>query len=119
MILMFCSDAQDPNDFCRLVDSVSDVDRELVVDALKAGKTCRRRRARANCRVCGLQLGSTDLGGHGFQWPERCEHYIVDHGVWTPELDVFLKAIRDNPVELARRLQADKINNLRRSLKGI
>lgn len=40
---------------------------------------------RANCRICGHQLGSRDLFGHGFTWPEKAEHYVIVHHVWTPE----------------------------------
>lgn len=50
--------------------------------------------ARANCRICGLQLGSRDLFGHGFMWPEKAEHYVIVHHVWTPECDEMLATLR-------------------------
>lgn len=39
----------------------------------------------ASCRICGANLGSRDLTAFGFVWPEKAEHYIVAHDVWTPE----------------------------------
>lgn len=46
----------------------------------------------ANCRICGAQLGSGDLTAFGFVWPERAEHYVLAHGVWTPECEQLLRA---------------------------
>lgn len=51
-------------------------------------------RGRANCRICSLQLGSRDLFGHGFMWPEKAEHYVIVHHVWTPECDEMLGVVR-------------------------
>lgn len=48
----------------------------------------------ANCRMCGITLGSRDLFGYGFIWPERAEHYILDHNVWTPDCTEMLHAVR-------------------------
>lgn len=48
----------------------------------------------ANCRICGEKLGTRDMFGHGFVWPERAEHYVVRHNVWTPGCDRLLVAIR-------------------------
>lgn len=45
----------------------------------------------ANCRLCGAQLGSMDLTRFGFVWPEKAEHYVVAHDVWTPECSELLK----------------------------
>ena len=39
----------------------------------------------ANCRICGANLGSRDVTAFGFVWPEKAEHYILDHDVWTPD----------------------------------
>ena len=48
----------------------------------------------AECRICGEKLGTRDLFGHGFVWPERAEHYVLNHHVWTPECDEMLAAVR-------------------------
>ncbi len=48
----------------------------------------------ADCRMCGQRLGTRDLFGYGFVWPERAEHYVLDHRVWTPECDEMLAAVR-------------------------
>lgn len=66
----------------RTVDRES---RELVGNALAQGKVLMRFMGYAECRLCGRQLGSADLYGFGFIWPEKAEHYVLDHDVWTPE----------------------------------
>jgi hypothetical protein len=47
----------------------------------------------ASCRICGANLGSRDLTRFGYVWPEKAEHYLVDHGVWTPECEGLLRAV--------------------------
>lgn len=47
----------------------------------------------ADCRICKVPLGSRDLTRFGFVWPEKAEHYLVEHGVWTPECDELLRAV--------------------------
>lgn len=39
----------------------------------------------ADCRICGDRLGTRDFFGHGFVWPEKADHYVLEHDVWTPE----------------------------------
>lgn len=48
----------------------------------------------ADCRICGERLGTRDLFGHGFVWPEKAEHYVLRHKVWTKECDAMLAAVR-------------------------
>ncbi len=48
----------------------------------------------ANCRICKAPLGSRDLFGHGFVWPEKADHYVLNHNVWTPDCDELLMAVR-------------------------
>lgn len=48
----------------------------------------------ANCRICGERLGTRDLFGHGFVWPEKAEHYVLNHSVWPPGCDEMLAAVR-------------------------
>jgi hypothetical protein len=47
----------------------------------------------AECRLCGTNLGSMDLTRFGFVWPEKAEHYVVEHDVWTPECDELLRTV--------------------------
>jgi hypothetical protein len=47
----------------------------------------------ADCRLCGAHLGSRDMTRFGYVWPEKAEHYLVTHDVWTPECDEFLHAV--------------------------
>jgi hypothetical protein len=48
----------------------------------------------ANCRICGEKLGTRDMFGYGFVWPERAEHYLLSHNVWTTGCDRLLVAVR-------------------------
>jgi hypothetical protein len=48
----------------------------------------------ADCRICGKRLGTRDFFGHGFVWPEKADHYLTSHKVWTPECDEMLAAVR-------------------------
>jgi hypothetical protein len=48
----------------------------------------------ADCRICGERLGTRDLFGYGFVWPEKAEHYVLSHKVWTPDCDLMLAAVR-------------------------
>jgi hypothetical protein len=48
----------------------------------------------ADCRMCGERLGTRDLFGHGFVWPEKADHYVIVHDVWTKECSEMLAAIR-------------------------
>jgi hypothetical protein len=48
----------------------------------------------ANCRICKERLGIRDFFGYGFMWPEKADHYVLIHKVWTKECDEMLAAIR-------------------------
>ena len=47
----------------------------------------------ADCRICGANLGSRDLMRFGYVWPEKAEHYLTVHDVWTPECGELLRAV--------------------------
>jgi len=48
----------------------------------------------ADCRICGEKLGTRDFFGYGFVWPEKADHYVIVHKVWTKECDEMLMAVR-------------------------
>lgn len=48
----------------------------------------------ADCRICGERLGTRDFFGRGFVWPEKAEHYILAHHVWTSGCDELLAVVR-------------------------
>jgi len=48
----------------------------------------------ADCRICGERLGTCDLFGNGFIWPEKAEHYVLRHDVWTKECSEMLAVLR-------------------------
>lgn len=73
-------------------------DVELVVSILAVGRPSEAYAGYAYCRICGIQLGSKDLGGFGFVWPEKAEHYVVEHEVWTPDIDRFLEKVQASRV---------------------
>lgn len=78
---------------CRRTN-VPERDREELAAVLAQGVVLERYMGHANCRICGLELGSADLTGWGFMWPEKAEHYILVHLVWTPDCDRLLQAVR-------------------------
>jgi hypothetical protein len=61
--------------------------RELAAKLLATGKVIESYFGEANCRMCGVVLGNKDLGGWGHLWPEKAEHYVLEHDVWVPGLD--------------------------------
>ncbi len=89
-----------PKDHVR--DNVPRTDREELARALQiqsptnpgGGDVLMSYMGWADCRICGERLGTRDLFGHGFVWPEKAEHYVLVHGVWTKECGEMLAAIR-------------------------
>lgn len=89
-----------PKDFVR--NDIPYDDRRCLADALELRSTMHPNGGQvltsyfgwAECRICGVKLGSRDLFGHGFVWPEKAEHYILNHNVWTPDCDALLTAVR-------------------------
>lgn len=79
-----------PHDFVR--DDINRLARLAVADILRGGAVLDHYHGHANCRFtyCRTELGCKDLGAHGFVWPEMAEHYILVHGVWTPDCDTLL-----------------------------
>jgi hypothetical protein len=74
--------------------SITKADRAELARALSRGTAVASYTGWANCRICDVQLGTKDLTGWGFIWPERAEHYITEHEVWTPECSRLLAAVR-------------------------
>ena len=68
--------------------------REELARALQDGNVLMTYRGCAACRICGARLGSQDLFGHGFVWPQKAEHYVLMHDVWTKECDALLAVLR-------------------------
>lgn len=81
-----------PLEFVRT--DIADADRAELAKALAAGARGMGYMGYAECRICAARLGTHDLFGFGFLWPERAEHYITEHNVWTPGCDRLLAAIR-------------------------
>lgn len=87
-----------PNDHIR--QAVPDVSRRAVAFVLEHGKDAHpeiQAAGWANCRLCGAALGSRDLTAFGYVWPEKAEHYVSAHGVWTPECDAILHCVLSSP----------------------
>lgn len=90
----------DPKDFVR--HDIPYEDRQAVARALEVRSTMNPGGGHygiaymgwADCRICRERLGTHDMFGNGFIWPERAEHYLVNHNVWTPGCDRLLVAIR-------------------------
>lgn len=84
---------RDPHDW--ITDKVDPEMRKRLGEALARGKKLMSYMGFAECRICGCQLGTSDLGGYGFVWPEKAEHYVLEHKVWTPECNELYMAILD------------------------
>ena len=74
-----------PKDFVRT--GIPRARRELAAKLLASGKIIESYFGDANCRICGEVLGNKDLAGYGMLWPEKAEHYVLEHDVWVPGLD--------------------------------
>lgn len=70
--------------------------RQQVAKLLAAGQPIESYLGHAHCRMCGVELGYRDFAGYGFIWPEKAEHYLLEHGVWTPECEMLYAAARKN-----------------------
>jgi hypothetical protein len=83
-----------PQDFVR--PDIPNTARQIVAVALSAGRDAHpefQAMGWANCRICRRQLGTRDLSGLGLTWPEGAEHYVLEHGVWTPGCSELLSRI--------------------------
>lgn len=83
---MFWDDCK-PSDFVLDTNSVK---KYFVVGLLRSGKTVARNKGHFRCKMCGDRLGSCDVAGWGFIWPEGSEHYIEKHNIWIKEFDELL-----------------------------
>jgi hypothetical protein len=90
--ILFWSARRPPSRYVR-VDIAAD-DRALVAVALRAGAVAMSYMGWADCRICGQPLGTSDLETHGLVFPEKAEHYVLEHDVWTPGCDELLRRIR-------------------------
>lgn len=104
--IMFWSEKDPPSRFAGLTKDVPKEDVALAVSLLRSGRPGQSYMGWAECRICGLMLGTKDFKRFGFLWPEKAEHYVEEHGVWTPGLIAFvaqlkaaksLKAAKDRP----------------------
>ena len=98
--ILFWSDQHRPQDYENCVLNVPTEKVDRVVEALQGGENLSQMRGWANCRICDENLGSSDLGGHGFVWPELAEHYIIEHGVWSPDLNKLADQLLSEDAEL-------------------
>lgn len=83
-----------PQDFVRR--DIPNTARQIVTVALSAGRDVHpefQAKGWANCRICRQRLGTRDLGGFGLVWPEGAEHYVIEHGVWTPGCSELLSRV--------------------------
>lgn len=82
---------RDPRDW--IITKVERAMREQLGKVLASGKRGMVYMGHAECRICGVELGCADFHGYGFTWPEKAEHYILEHDVWTPECnDLYMAA---------------------------
>jgi hypothetical protein len=75
---------------------VPDVARQALAVVLQHGRDAHpdmQAMGWASCRICGANLGSRDLTAFGHVWPEKAEHYVLAHAVWTPECTDLFDAV--------------------------
>jgi hypothetical protein len=51
---------------------------------LKNGKPIEHWRGYSACRLCGDTLGTKDMSDGEYVWPEKFEHYVIDHFLVPP-----------------------------------
>jgi 8-oxo-dGTP pyrophosphatase MutT (NUDIX family) len=98
--ILFWSEKHRPQQYENCVLNVSEDKVSRVVEALQGGESLSQYKGWATCRICEANLGTSDLGGNGYVWPELAEHYVMDHGVWTPALDKFAADLLKKPASL-------------------
>ena len=82
---------------------ISEADRAEVIAALKAGRPLVVYMGFARCRICGETLGVSDMIANGMLFPQKAEHYVREHRVWTRGCDELLRRIRASRAIKARR----------------
>lgn len=92
--IMFWSEKDPPSRFAGLTKGVPKEDVALAVALLRSGTPGQSYMGWADCRICELRLGTKDFSRFGFVWPEKAEHYIDEHGVWTPGIAAFVAQVK-------------------------
>lgn len=82
---------------------IAEADRAEVIDALKAGRSVVAYMGFARCRICGEILGVSDMITYGMLFPQKAEHYVREHRVWTRGCDELLRRIHASRGTTARR----------------
>ena len=59
--------------------------REEIASYLSNGIVAMRWMGYSGCRICGATLGTTCLTDGTWIWPEKLEHYVLEHNVQLPE----------------------------------
>jgi len=87
--LLYWSARNPPQRFIR--PDVPPADRAAVIDALRSGRKIGFWMGFASCRICAKPLGTTDMLVWNMVYPEKADHYLSEHDVWTPECDELLR----------------------------
>lgn len=95
--ILYWSDEKNPNNFVGKAKNEDPRKVGVVISELKQGVILEQYLGFAECRICPTRrlLSGACLTGYGYRWPARAEHYIIDHGVWLPELDEFYHAVQN------------------------
>ena len=100
--ILFWSDEHRPEDYVGCIEDVYVGTLDSVISALQEAEVHQSYKGWANCRICDANLGSRDLYHEGFIFPSQAEHYIQEHGVWTPGLQRFAEALNRAPISEER-----------------
>ncbi len=95
-------DLPDPVDFMGEMG-----DRELISQRLALGTRFIAWRGFAACRICGALLGTRCMTMDGtWVWPERLEHYVLEHQLVLPP--EFVQHLLDAPEAMIKEVQRHK-----------
>jgi hypothetical protein len=84
-VILFWTEAHRPQDFVN--KDIPLARRVEVANHLEQGRKLNQYRGFAGCRICGERLGTYDKGDGVYVWPEKAEHYVLEHDVWLPEFN--------------------------------
>ena len=87
--MLFWSTFTPPSKFIR--NDIPKDRREFLATLLQRGQLGQCYMGWADCRICGKMLGTCDMETFDMIYPEKAEHYILVHNVWTIECDELLR----------------------------
>lgn len=54
-------------------------------------------------------MGTSDCQNGTYIFPELCEHYLIEHNLWSAELDLLLEEIYEEPISLYEEIELPEV----------